>query len=414
MALQLRSVALLAGGVVLGFVAAFGGNLVADRYMARAPYRGVLSPESSTLLTEVIARVRREYVDRIEEKNIVEGAIRGIVRELDQHSTYLSPEQYEDVLISTSGNYTGIGLDVSLEEGKITVVAPLDGAPAAKAGILPGDVVLSVDDVPVDTTNIQATVNRMRGKVGTEVTLDVQRPGSDKPLRFALTRTEVKVQTVSSEYFGNGLAYLRLSSFAESTPRDLAQAARQLRQEAGGKLRGVVLDLRNNPGGVLDAAVRVADVFLKGGMIVRGTGRARQARFEQQARPGDELEDVPLVVLVNGGSASASEIVAAALQDHHRAKLVGERTYGKGSVQTVMPIGGDAALKLTTSRYVTPAGRMINGYGVDPDVVVVNDNPHRQYRGLEHGVALAEDRQLVEALRLISYDSIILSEAQKK
>jgi carboxyl-terminal processing protease len=341
----------------------------------------------------------------------VEGAIRGIVHELDQHSSYLSADQYEDILISTSGNYTGIGLDVSLDEGKVTVIAPLDGAPAAKAGILPGDVVLSVDDVPVDTANVQATVNRMRGEVGTEVTLAVQRAGSDQPLRFALRRSEVKVQTVTSEYFGNGLAYVRLSSFAESTPRDLAQAARQMRELAGGELLGVVLDLRNNPGGVLDAAVRVADAFLDSGMIVRGTGRARQARFEQQARPGDELEGVPTVVIVNGGSASASEIVAAALQDHHRAQIVGERTYGKGSVQTVMPLGGDSAIKLTTSRYLTPAGRTINGRGVDPDIIVANDEPHRQYRGLEHGVALAEDRQLVEALRLISYDSITLSVA---
>jgi carboxyl-terminal processing protease len=250
----------------------------------------------------------------------------------------------------------------------------------------------------------------MRGEAGTSVTLDVLRDGNPKPLRFALTRSAVRVQTVTSEYLGNGLAYLRVSAFTEHTPRDLAQAARALEKAAGlNELLGVVLDLRSNPGGVLDSAVRVADEFLATGLIVSGTGRVRQARFEQFAHAGDELETVPAVVLVNGASASAAEIVAGALQDHGRARIVGETTYGKGSVQTVLPLGEGSALKLTTSLYLTPAGRSINGSGIEPDVRVHNTDVNQQYRGAAGRVPLRDDAQLLEALRLISYDSIALN-----
>jgi carboxyl-terminal processing protease len=366
--------------------------------------------ESAALVAEVIDRVRREYVDRVDDKRIVEAAIRGIVADLDQHSTFLNAEEYEDIRISTTGNYTGIGLDVNLDDGKVTVVAPLEGAPAERAGILPGDVVAAVNDIPVDAANVEASVSRMRGAPGTAVTLEVLRPGNEMPLRFALTRTEVHVRTVQSEYLGNGLAYVRLSSFAEGTAEDLEKAARDLIAAAGhAELLGMVLDLRSNPGGLLDSAVHVADAFLAEGVIVSGTGRIRQAQFEQVAAAGDVLEDVPMVVLVNSASASASEIVAGALQDHHRARIVGETTYGKGSVQTVMPLGEGSAIKLTTSRYLTPSGRSINGSGIEPDVVVHSDDQHRQYRGRNGRVALREDTQLLEAIRLISYDSITLS-----
>ncbi len=415
MPLTLRSLLVLLVGVVLGLglaVSATVWTALGSNAQAHTP-AVTYSPESAALVAEVIDRVRREYVDRIDDHVLVESAIRGIMKELgDQHSSYLDPTQYEEIRISTSGNYTGVGLDVSLDDGKVTVVEPLAGAPAAQAGILPGDVVVSVDDVPVDQANIEQTVNRMRGAVGTPVTVDVLRSGAVEPLRFALTRTAVQVKTVSSEYLGNGLAYFRLTAFAESTPRDLARAAHDAKAEAGGKLLGVILDLRNNPGGVLDAAIEVADTFLTEGLIVRGTGRVRQARFEQYASLGDELEGVPAVLLVNGGSASASEIVAGALQDHQRAQIVGERTYGKGSVQTVMPLGEGSAIKLTTSRYLTPSGRSINGTGIDPDVVVHNADPQRQYRGPHSPVAMRDDQQLLEALRLISYDSISVSSAQ--
>jgi carboxyl-terminal processing protease len=414
MRLTVRGLLILFVGVVLGLGLAVSATvwtaLSTDRH-ARTP-APAFSPETTALVAEVMDRVRREYVDKIDDQQLVQSAIRGILKELDPHSSYLDSTQYEEIRISTSGNYTGVGLDVSLDDGKVTVVEPLAGAPAAAAGILAGDVVVSVDDVPVDLANIEETVNRMRGQAGTEVTVDVVRDGKEEPLRFALTRAPVQVKTVTSEYLGNGLAYFRLTAFAESTPRDLAVAAHAAKERAGGKLVGAVLDLRNNPGGVLDAAVQVADEFLADGLIVRGTGRVRQARFEQFASPGDELEGVPAVLIVNGGSASASEIVAGALQDHGRAQLVGERTYGKGSVQTVMPLGEGSAIKLTTSRYLTPSGRSLNGVGVDPDVVVHNADPQRQYRGGGGLVAMGEDQQLLEALRLISYESISLTAVQ--
>jgi carboxyl-terminal processing protease len=406
-----RSLLVLAVGIVMGICLAVGSGLYTRRQAQRTVHAATYSPESAALVAEVLDRVRRDYVDQIDDHNLVESAIRGILKDLDPHSTYLDPAQYEDIRISTSGNYTGVGLDVSVDSGKVTVISPLDGAPAARAGIQPGDVVESVDNVPVDGANAEKTVNRMRGEVGTEVMLDVLRGGV--PMRFALTRAAVQVRTVTSEYLGNGLGYIRLTGFADSTPRDLTRAVHELKDAAdGAALLGVVLDLRNNPGGVLDSAVQVADSFLDQGLIVRGTGRVRQARFEQFAHPGDELEGVPAVVLVNGGSASASEIVAGALQDHHRARIVGERTYGKGSVQTVMPLGEGSAIKLTTSRYLTPSGRSLNGSGIDPDVVVHNADPQQQYRGRGGAVAMRDDQQLLEALRLISFDSISVSAAQ--
>ncbi|HVJ29004.1 MAG TPA: S41 family peptidase [Gammaproteobacteria bacterium] len=416
MALTLRGVVVLLTGTVFGFGLALSST-VWHTFMARAKAEPAAavdpSIESAALVAEVIDRVRREYVDKIDDKRIVEAAIRGIVADLDQHSTFLDADEYEDIRISTTGNYTGVGLDVNLEGGKVTVVAPIDGAPAERAGILPGDVVSAVDDVPVSAEDVASSVARMRGEAGTTVTLDVQRAGSDTPLKFALTRAELHVKTVQSEYLGNGLGYVRLSSFAESTEAELEQATHDLTAAAGrDELLGLVLDLRSNPGGLLDSAVQVADAFLDSGVIVTGTGRMRKAQFEQTAKEGDALEGVPTVVLVNAASASASEIVAGALQDHQRARIVGEKTYGKGSVQTVMPLGEGIALKLTTSRYLTPSGRSINGTGIQPDVVVHADDANRQYRGANGRVALRDDPQLLEALRLISYDSITLTQVQ--
>ena len=411
MALTLRGILVLLSGVVLGLGFALG-SMAWSAFGTRAHVRAPVDPavESAALVAEVIDRVRREYVDAVDDRQIVEGAIRGIVAELDQHSSFLDADEYEDIRISTTGNYTGVGLDVNLEGGKVTVVTPLDGAPADRAGILPGDTVVAVNEVPVDADDIEASVARMRGAPGTPVTLEVQRQGSDAPLRFELTRTEVHVKTVHSEYLGNGLAYVRVSSFAESTPADLEAAAHELNEAAErGELLGLVLDLRSNPGGLLDAAVAVADEFLAEGVIVSGTGRVRQAQFEEVARVGDSLESVPMIVLVNGGSASAAEIVAGALQDHGRARIVGEQTYGKGSVQTVMPLGEGSAIKLTTSRYLTPSGRSINGSGIAPDIHVESRDANRQYRGAGGRVPLREDEQLLAAIRLVSYDSITVS-----
>jgi carboxyl-terminal processing protease len=403
---------MLLAGVVLGLGFALG-SMTWSAFDSRATeVRVAVDPavESAALVAEVIDRVRREYVDAVDDRQIVEGAIRGIVAELDQHSSFLDADEYEDIRISTTGEYTGVGIDVNLDGGKVTVVTPLEGAPADRAGILPGDTVLAVNEVPVDSNDIEASVARMRGAPGTPVTIEVQRQGTEAPLRFELTRTEVHVKTVRSEYLGNGLAYVRLSAFAESTPADLKAAARELTAAAQrDELLGLVLDLRSNPGGLLDAAVTVADEFLAEGLIVTGTGRVRQAQFEQLATAGDMLESVPLIVLVNGASASAAEIVAGALQDHGRARIVGERTYGKGSVQTVMPLGEGSAIKLTTSRYLTPSGRSINGSGITPDVPVASRDANVQYRGAGGRVPLRDDEQLLAAVRLMSYDSITVS-----
>jgi carboxyl-terminal processing protease len=410
MALTFRSVLVLFVGVLLGLGLALSTTVWTARSVRPEAPPADPALASAELVAEVIDRVRREYVDRIDDKEIVQAAIRGIVADLDPHSTFLNAEQYEDIRSATSGSYAGIGLDVNLDGGKVTVVAPLEDAPAARAGILPGDVVVSVDEVPVDAGDVEASVARMRGAVGTPVTLDVVRSGTPDRLRFALTRSQVHVRTVTSEYLGNGLAYVRLSAFTDSTPDDLDRAARELELAAGAKpLLGLVLDLRGNPGGVLDSAIRVADEFLADGIIVTGNGRARQAQFQEFAKSGEELEGVPTVVLVNATSASAAEIVAGALQDHRRARIVGETTYGKGSVQTVMPLGEGSAIKLTTSRYLTPSGRSINGTGIKPDVEIKNGEGDRQYRGPGGHVAKAEDRQLLEALRLVSYDSIALN-----
>jgi carboxyl-terminal processing protease len=380
MTLTLRGIVLLFTGVVLGIGLALG-SAAWTALSTRAKPPVVLDPtiESAALVAEVIDRVRREYVDVVDDRQIVEGAIRGIVGELDPHSTFLDAVAYEDIRISTSGNYTGVGLDVDLEDGKVTVVMPLEGAPAARAGILPGDIVVAVNDIPVDSKDVEATVTRLRGEAGTPVTLDVLRPSTATVLKFALTRTEVHVKTVLGDYLGNGLGYIRVSSFSEGTAADLETVGRELAAEAGREeLLGIVLDLRSNPGGLLDSAVAVADEFLAEGVVVSGTGRIRQSRFEQAASPGDPFENVPLVVLVNGASASAAEIVAGALQDHGRAHR------RRNDVRKRLRADRDAARRqkhqVTTSRYLTPSGRSINGSGIAPDVVVASDDINRQPR----------------------------------
>jgi carboxyl-terminal processing protease len=412
MSFKVRSILVLVVGAVLGLTVSIGTSLFAESQARRVDASAAhLPPEYVELLAEVMERVRREYVDPIDDRRLIESAIRGIVDELDPHSRVLDSSEYEDIRITTTGNYTGVGLDVRLREGRITVIEPIAGAPAERAGILPGDVVVSVDDMPVDGANVADTVNRMRGLSGTPVTVGVLRDGETTPMRFALTRADIQVRTVEGKYLGDGYGYIRLSGFTDGTAGDLDGAATALKAEAGRELSGLVLDLRNNPGGVLESAVQVADRFLDDGLIVRGSGRSRHARFAQYAHRGGALENVPLVVLVNAGSASASEIVAAAIQDHGRGRLVGERTYGKGSVQSVVPIGGGSAIKLTTSLYFTPSGRSINGTGVEPDVHVAASETEQTFTGQGSRLALDGDQQLRQALRLVGYDPISLSNA---
>ncbi len=395
---------------MLGLTISLGGGVLAERQVKRPP--DSLPLDEARLLAEVLERVRRDYVEVVDDRELIESAIRGMIADLDPHSQFLDPREYEEIRISTTGNYSGVGLDVSLDDGLVTVVAPIDGTPAERAGILPGDVVISIDDLPVQEGALSDTIGRMRGEAGTQVSLDVLRDGTDNPLHFALVRAQIKVNSVRSQLLERDYGYLKVTHFSETTPRDLHRAITRLKREASAPLRGLVLDLRNNPGGVLDAAVDVADAFLERGLVVTGNGRIRDARFERYARPGDVLDGAELVVLVNAGSASASEIVAGALRDNGRALVVGTRTYGKGSVQTVMPLSDGRAIKLTTSKYYTPAGESIHDRGIEPDVpVAMAPGLTRIFRGPGSGVEMVDDNQLQEALRLLGYRPIMQSKA---
>ena len=396
--LKFRDISPVLLGCALGLAAFLGFNL-----LEREPVHGEPAgrpTEPLELFAEVLERIHEEYVDSVDEATLVENAITGLLGNLDEHSRFLGEDDYADILIGAASHYSGVGLDVAVDDGKVTVVAPLENTPAQRAGILPDDVVVSVDDIPVDPENTHATIHRMRGEPGTVVTLDVMRDGEQEPLRFALTRAKVHLKTVQSEYLGDGIAYIRLSSFTEGTGEELRQAADELLAEH--ELQGAVLDLRDNPGGLLGAAVEVADAFLEQGLIVRGRGRITEARFEEYATPGDIFGGIDLAVLVDRRSASASEIVAAALQENQRARLVGERTFGKGSVQTVIPLADGRAIKLTTSEYFTPYGRSIDGTGIEPDLVVAGGRP--RYRGPNSRSAPGDDDQLREALSAAGFD----------
>ena len=326
------------------------------------------------LLAEVLERVEREYVEPVDDHRLLQAAIRGMVSSLDPYSAYLDGEEYDDIKISSSGEYSGVGIEVSLEDGQVVVVTPLDGSPAAAAGIRPGNVIATIDGVAVNPTTLQDTIGRMRGKEGTSVKVGILREGSTEPIVFTLKRSRVELHSVTSQMLAPGYGYVRIAEFSETTGEDLTAQLKALKGKKGVPLKGLVLDLRNNPGGVLEAAVAVADAFLDSGLIVSAKGRTAESKFEMSATPGDELAGAPIVVLVNGGSASAAEIVAGALKDHHRATLMGRRTYGKGSVQTVMPLDHGRALELTTSLYYTPSGVSINHRGIAPDIEIERES----------------------------------------
>jgi len=360
-----RTIVAVAAGAALGaglmLVRGASGHRVAD---VPAPVPAATAP--ATLLEEVAERVRSEYVDGLAAGALDRAAVEGIVARLDPHSHFLDAAEYEAMRVSTSGQYSGVGLEVAEQDGRIVVVSPIEGSPADRAGILAGDVLLAIDGESLAPGGLDHAVERMRGRNGSMVRLAVARAGEPAPLRFELLRSEVHVRTVSAARLPGSYGYLRVSHFNDETPRDLRNELALL--QGAGPLRGLVLDLRGNPGGVLESAVDVADSFLDEGLIVRAEGRAAGARFEMRASGRDLLGNAPIVVLVDRGSASGSEIVAGALRDHRRATLMGERTFGKGSVQTVIPLTGGQALKLTTSRYFTPSGASIHERGLDPDV----------------------------------------------
>lgn len=368
-----RFVLILGVGILVGFGLSVGRPVQAQREI-EAPVTQVKEQpvpwQDARLLAEVLQHVRQEYVEKISDEELIEAAIRGMIADLDAHSAFLDPEEFDEIRISTTGEYSGVGIEVALENGVVKVVAPMEGTPAQKAGVLAGDTIIAVDDVPVSIENLNDTIDRMRGKAGTPVKISIARADEQKPLEFMLARAAVQVHSVRDELLEGGLGYVRISHFSETTTPDLERSLAALKKKNGAALTGLVLDLRNNPGGVLEAAVGVSDVFLDDGVIVTANGRAADARFEMDARPGDALNGAPIVILVNGGSASASEIVAGALQDHRRAILLGRQTYGKGSVQTVVPLSDGHAIKLTTSKYFTPSGASIHERGIKPDVVV--------------------------------------------
>ena len=366
MSLKFRGLLAVSIGLVLGLTLSLGSVVLADRDVKST---SSLPWDEARLLAEVLERVKRDYVDDVDDARLIEAAIRGMVADLDPHSAYLDPDEYEEIRVSTTGNYSGVGLEVSVEEDRVVVVTPIEGSPADQAGILQGDVVISVDGMPVDAKDLNDTVARLRGVPGSGVQLGVLRAPDEAPLTYELVRARVQVSSVRHELLEGEIGYVRISHFSETTAPDLREAVSALRQDAGGELSGLVVDLRNNPGGVLEAAGEVADAFLDGGVIVSADGRVSDARFRLEAEPGDIMGGGPVTLLVNGGSASASEIVAGALQDHGRARVVGEPTFGKGSVQTVMPLSRGRAIKLTTSRYYTPSGRSIHKRGIAPDVV---------------------------------------------
>jgi carboxyl-terminal processing protease len=320
--------------------------------------------------TEVFGRIKQDYVEPVSDKKLLEDAIRGMLSGLDPHSAYLNGEEYKELQEGTSGQFGGLGIEVGMENGFVKVVSPIDDTPAFRAGLKAGDLIIRLDDKPVKGMTLAEAVKIMRGEPGTPIVLTVVREGADAPLKFELTRDIIKVKSVKSRLLEKGYGYVRITSFQSGTGPSLIDALDDLKKENEGPLKGLVLDLRNNPGGVLNAAVEVSDAFIDSGLIVYTEGRIKNSEMRFNATSDDLLSGAPIVVLINGGSASASEIVAGALQDHKRAIIMGEKSFGKGSVQTILPTSNGAAVKLTTARYFTPSGRSIQAEGIEPDVIL--------------------------------------------
>jgi len=363
-----RTLLALIAGVVLGFCGALASGALAERprEAPRAPVAS-LNWQEASLFAEVYERIKREYVDDVDDHALMEKAVRGMVAALDPHSAYLDNEEFNEIRLSTMGSYPGVGIEVVAANGVVRVLKPIEGSPAREAGILAGDAIVRIDGTEIGA-DLAGALARMRGSSGSVVHLSIRRDGTPGMLEFAVHRAQVEVHSVAWRTLEPGYGYVRITTFSETTPEDLKSAILALKRDNKAGIRGLILDLRNNPGGVLESGVAVADDFLDSGVIVTADGRTPDARFQMDATPGDLIDGAPLVVLVNAGSASASEIVAGALKDHGRALLVGRRTYGKGSVQTVMPLVRGGAVKLTTSRYFTPSGASIHGKGLMPDV----------------------------------------------
>src|SRR6267154_2001689 len=351
-----------------------GAHLVAA---AKAAARSDSTYSQLNLFGDVFERVRDSYVEKPDDSRLMEGAINGMISSLDPHSRYMNEKGWRDMQETTSGEFGGLGIEVTMEDGLVKVVAPIDDTPAAKAGIRAGDIITHLDDEAVQGLTLNQAVEKMRGPVNTKIRLKVMRKGLDKPLEVTIVRDVIRVRSVRSKIEGEDIGYIRISSFNEQTTDGLKKAITDITaQIPPEKLKGYVIDLRNNPGGLLDQAISVSDTFLERGEIVSTRGRDAEETQRFNARAGDLTKGKPLIVLINGGSASASEIVAGALQDQKRATIVGTRSFGKSSVQTIIPLGqGNGALRLTTARYFTPSGRSLQAQGIAPDIEVLQDEP---------------------------------------
>ncbi len=354
-------------GVVIGLGLSLAHNVWADKEMASA-----LPLEDLRTFTDVYARIKQDYVTDVDDSDLLKNAIRGMLSGLDPHSSYLDEEQFRELQIGTSGEFGGLGIEVGMENGFVKVIAPIDDTPADRAGVKAGDLIIKLDDKSVKGLTLEEAVKLMRGKKGSDIVLTIVREGEDAPLNLTLTRDVIRVRSVRNRVLEPGYGYVRISNFQSKTTRGLLDALESLKKKnEGAELQGLVLDLRNNPGGVLTGAVGVSDVFLKDNqLIVYTEGRVEDSELKYAASTGDSLDGAPLVVLINQGSASASEIVAGAMQDHERAIVIGTTSFGKGSVQTILPLNDSTALKLTTARYYTPLGRSIQSEGIVPDILL--------------------------------------------
>ena len=326
------------------------------------------------LFGDVFDRVRSDYVEVPEEEKLIESAINGMLTSLDPHSSYMTPKRFQEMQVQTRGEFGGLGIEVTMENGVVKVVAPIDDTPAARAGVMTNDLITKLDGEQVQGLTLNEAVDKMRGKINTPITLTILREGKE-PFDVKITRDVIRVRSVKSNTENEDIGYIRISSFTEQTQEGLEAAISDIKKKTGNKLKGYVIDLRNNPGGLLDQAISVSDTFLERGEVVSTRGRNADETQRFNAQSGDLADGKPVVILINGGSASASEIVAGALQDHKRATIIGTRSFGKGSVQTIIPLGSQGALRLTTARYYTPAGRSIQAKGIDADIVIEQELP---------------------------------------
>jgi carboxyl-terminal processing protease len=388
-----------------------------------APVAEQLPLDELRTFAEVYGRIKDDYVEGVKDRTLLESAIRGMLAGLDPHSSYLNKEEYRELQVGTTGEFGGLGIEVGMDDGFVKIIAPIDDTPAQRAGLQAGDLIVRIDDKPVKGLSLNEAVNLMRGKPGTEIRLTIMRGTDGRPLDVKVERDIIHVASVKSRTLEPGFGYVRLSHFQARTTEDMRTAIDALKKENKDELKGLVLDLRNNPGGVLNAAVGVSDAFIVDGLIVYTQGRQADSRLQFKAGPDDVLAGAPLVVLVNGGSASASEIVAGALQDHRRALIMGTQTFGKGSVQTIVPIDDTTALKLTTARYYTPSGRSIQAEGINPDVTldpgVFKPSSEREQeplkesdlvRHLDEGKAAGDDKS-GEAKKTLAAEDFQLAEA---